>query len=261
MYQHLAPTLPQIVSLSPSRGLIGSVIKVQIQGVQLSKIVSVDAGPGTTVTINPNNRSNSQLTITLAMDVTTVPPGVHPIVATLNNGLKIPSKQPFFVQVPAQLKLLRKAAVSSVVPTATANGCPAEFINPKNPGPFGMKLVLQYQVLDQQMPGMSITTTMPLREDLINLAVDGSLTDNNSVFDQFVTASGTTQSDGTFVDDPVGACSPVTFTTATFTQRLFVPLSEGISPSIRTNNFSETGKQGCGSMTNGADITAKVACQ
>ena len=112
---------PQIVSLSPSRGLIGSVIKVQIQGVQLSKIVSVDAGPGITATINPKNRSNSQLTITLAMDVTTVPPGVHPIVATLQNGLNIQSKQRFFVQVPAQLKLISKPVVSSAVPTATAN--------------------------------------------------------------------------------------------------------------------------------------------
>ncbi|HEV2987429.1 MAG TPA: hypothetical protein VG759_03235 [Candidatus Angelobacter sp.] len=255
----LAPT-PKITTISPSRGLIGSTLNVQIQGVQLSKIVSVDAGPGITATINPKNRSNSRLTITLSMDATTVPPGVHRIVATLKNGLHIQSKQPFFVQVPAQLKPLRKAAVSSIVPTATANGCPAEFINPKNPGPFGMKLVLQYQVLDQQTPGMPITATMPLREDLINLTVDGTLTDNNSVFDQIVTASGTTQSDGTFVDDPVGACAPGPFGSATFTQRLFIPLSDGISPSVRTNNFAQTGRLGCGSMTNGVDITVTVAC-
>lgn len=252
--------VPTITAISPSRGLIGSTINVQIKGVQLSKIVSIDAGPGITATINPKNRSNSKITLTLSMDITAVTPGDHQIIATLNNGTKIQSKQSFYVQVPGQLKLIRKAAVSSIVPTATANGCPAEFINPKNPGPLGMKLVLQYQVLDQQTPGMPITATMPLREDLINLTVDGTLTDNNSIFDQFVTASGTTQSDGTFVDDPVGACSPVPFGTATFTQRLFIPLSDGISPSVRTNSFSQTGKLGCGSMTDAVDITVTVAC-
>jgi hypothetical protein len=258
-FQQRAPTRPQITSLSPSRALIGNTIDVQLQGRQLNKIVSIDAGTGITATINPKTTSNSHLSVTLAMDETTTS-GIHKLIATLNNGNAIESKQSFFVQVPTQLKLL-SAGVSSALATATANGCPVEFLDPNSRGPFGMKLALKYQVLDQQsQTGEPIIATMPLREDLLNLTVDGQLTDPHSVFDQRVTFSGATDADGSFVDDPVGACGPVMFTNATFTQRLFIPLSTKISPTVRTNTYSETGQQRCGMMTNGDDIKVDIGC-
>src|SRR5205807_2393152 len=126
--------------------------------------------------------------------------GVHPIVARLKNGLKIQSKQPFFVQVPAQLKFL-KAVVSSI--NATANGCPAANIGKE--GPFGMKIAVRYQVLDQDSPAKSIIATMPLREDLTTFVVDGQ-PQKDTGFGLPVTTSGNTEADGSFLDQPVGAC-------------------------------------------------------
>jgi hypothetical protein len=251
-----ARTLPKISSLFPPRGLIGTSMQVTLTGTRLAGVVSIDAGRGITATVDPTNTSDTSLKTTFVIDQA-ADAGEHDMIATLKNGKQIQSKQNFFVQIPAQLQRL-SAGVSKILPSATANGCPAGFLDKNNPGPFGMKLVVRYQVLDQQSPGRPIVATMPVREDLLNILVDGQPTPGD--IDRPVTASGATDSDGTFIDDPVGGCNKVAFHALTFMQRLFVPLAAQIRPTVRTNNFSQTGDLGCGSSTNGADIKVTIPC-
>jgi hypothetical protein len=124
-----------------------------------------------------------------------------------------------------------------------------------------MRLAVKYQILDQQNPAQAISATLPLRENLTNFVANGQ-PQTGMVKGGFVTASGTTNSDGTFTDDPVGACAQGPFTTTTFTQELFLPISSQVSLTVRTNNYSLNGKKGCGTMGNGTggDISVNVPC-
>src|SRR5205085_11173486 len=121
----------------------------------------------------------------------------------------------------------------------TANGCPATNIGLE--GPFGMKIAVTYQVLDQDSPAKSINATMPLLEDLTNFVVDGQPQDDQS-FGVRVTTSGNTEADVSFLDQPTGACGQnEAFGLASFTQRLFIPLYT-LSLTVRKTTFFLTGQ-------------------
>ena len=160
------------------------------------------------------------------------------------------------MQVPAQLKFM-KAVVSPI--NATANGCPATNIGLE--GPFGMKIAVRYQVLDQDSPAKAINATMPLLEDLTNFVVDGQ-PQKDQGFGVPATDSGNTEADGSFLDQPIGACGQnEPFGLASITQRLFTPLSPTLSPTVRTTTFFLTGLKGCGLMTDGSEIKVEVKCR
>jgi hypothetical protein len=227
-------------------GLVGNSVPVTISGKGFGTTPSITLSGG--ITASNITASDTQISATLNIPVTA--PGGDQTLTVTNQGFSTQGDT-FFVQVPTSLQALSQR-VSTKNPTA--NGCPAVDTPPE--GPYGMKLALRYQVLDQQ--ATAIVATMPLREDLLNLVVDGQ--GQGSATNLFVTPSGSTDPDGTFVDDPVGACATGPFTSATFTQRLYIPLSTQVSPTVKTNNYSQTGKQGCGSSTNGGDISVSVPC-
>jgi YD repeat-containing protein len=245
---------PRIDSISPPTGLIVTPTQVTISGQGFGSAPTINAGQNLRVSnITVVSDLKVTATFTSANDVNAA--GSQNVTITASNVSS--ANQNFFVQIPSQIQLL-SSAVSSKLQSATANGCPEIFLNDNNPGPFGMKLALRYQVLDQQSPGKPIIATMPLHEDLLNAIVDGQ--PQGSRLDVPVTASGDTDSDGTFIDDPVGGCNATAFTKLTFTQRLFIPLTIQVSPTVRTNNFIQTGMQKCGSSTNSTDINVTVSC-
>ena len=127
--------------------------------------------------------------------------------------------------------------------------------------PFGMELAVRYQVMDQQNPPSPIVATMTLRENLLKRKVDGQDAAPDQI-DVPVTTSGTTDSNGTFKDDGVGACGTGAFGTATFTQELIIVSSNGARYKVRTNLWALTGKSGCGNMNNSflGDINVTVNC-
>lgn len=246
--------LPSVDGIDPPMGLVGTGVPVTISGAGfISGATSVNAGPNISVT-SISVFASTGLTAIFTPANSTNSLGNQTVTVTVN-GQTSDSSTSFFVQVPAALQRL-SAAVSTLQPTA--NGCPST--NSGSQGPFGMMLAINYQVLDQRTPNpQPISATMSLRENLKNFVVDGQ-PQSGTVTGGFVTPSGNTNSDGTFTDDPVGACAQGAFTNATFTQELYLPLSSQFSPTVRTNNFSLTGKQGCGTMGNGADISVTVTC-
>jgi hypothetical protein len=248
---------PALNSISPAMGAIAATTPVTLYGNGFgSGCANVTISAGSAITVSCSSVNSAQIQASFAVSASAS--GGNQSVSVKVNGQTSPTLN-FFVQVPSALQKL-SAAVSSKNPGATANGCPANpvTVNGILLGPYGFDLKNRYQVLDQRTPGQPIAATMPLREDLTNFVVDGQ--SQGQALGQFVTASGNTDADGTFVDDPVGACATGPFTTATFTQRLYTPLSSQVSPTVRTNNFSLSGKAGCGSMTNNADIALNVTC-
>jgi len=239
---------PVITSITPPRGLVGTPTNVTINGAGFTSGPTVNAGPNVPVS-NIAVSSSTQMTATFTPTNSSSAGGNQSVTITVKGQTS--NSQYFYVQIPTALQRL-SAGVSAKQPTT--NGCPAVSTPPA--GPFGMRLAVNYQVLDQQSPAQPISATMPLREDLTNFVVDGQ--PQNGLLGGFVTPSGNTNSDGTFTDDPIGACATGTFTAATFIQRLYVPLSSQFT--VRTNKYSLTGKQGCGNMGNGSDISVTVPC-
>jgi hypothetical protein len=158
------------------------------------------------------------------------------------------------VQVPTSLRMLSQGISTTRFPNPLANGCPPSM-------PFGMELAVRYQVMDQQNPLSPIVATMTLRENLLKRKVDGQDAAPDQI-DVPVTASGTTDSNGAFKDDGVGACGTGAFGTATFTQELIIVSSNGTRYKVRTNLWALTGKSGCGNMNNSflGDINVTVNC-
>ena len=112
--------------------------------------------------------------------------------------------------------------------------------------------------MDQADPAMPIVATIALRENQLNFMVDGQRAAND-INNVPVTASGTTESDGTFTDEPLGGCATGPFNLSTFTQELF--MSTNLTLLVRTNGWRFSGRFGCGNMTNGGDVNVSVPCQ
>jgi IPT/TIG domain len=242
---------PIITQISPSKGLVGVGTVITIAGVGFT---GATVSPDPTASIVVSNviiQDDQHITATVTPNNSINGGGNQSLSVTVKNRS---TSAIFFGQIPTSVRVL-SASVSTMQPTA--NGCPASNVNSE--GPFGMKAAVRYQILDQRSPAQAIFATMQLRENLVDFVVDDQ-PQANTISGGFVTPSGTTNSDGTFLDDPLGACGQGPFSTATFTQTLFVLLSPQISPVIRTSNFSETGKIGCGSFGNGTDISITVGC-
>lgn len=235
---------PTITSISPSRGCIGVTTRVEINGDGFTS--------GTTIN-NITDVFASIVSITRTKIVADFAPivnatGGNKSVSVNVNGSNSNSVQ-FFVQIPTSLSYISQGVYQGT--GITANGCPTS-------APYGFNASLRAQVLDQQ--GQSIVATLPLRENLKDFTVDG----NPNVFpdapNTLVTASGTTEADGKFTDEPVGVQANFEFFSATYTQEVFIPFSSTVKPVIRTNDFITSGAAGCGSITNNVDIAVVVEC-
>lgn len=235
---------PIITSISPSRGCIGVTTRVEINGNGFTS--------GTTIN-NITDVFASIVSITKTKIVADFTPivnatGGNKSVSVNANGSNSNSVQ-FFVQIPTSLSYISQGVYQGT--GITANGCPTS-------APYGFNASLRAQVLDQQ--GQSIIATLPLRENLKNPTKDGSPTGQPDALGVFVTSSGTTEADGKFTDEPVGAQDPNQFFSATFTQEVFIPFSSTVRPIIRTNEFVLSGIAGCGSITNNVDVAVVVEC-
>ncbi|HXB21755.1 MAG TPA: hypothetical protein VNV88_10255 [Candidatus Solibacter sp.] len=215
-----ARTPPKITGLSPSRGLIGSTIEVELQGIQLRKVVSIDAGSGITATIDPSKVSDTSLGTTFVIDPA-AGAGVHKITATLKNGEKLQSKQDFFVQIP------RSFVPSGATPQLSGSVCPV--------GTLGTGFIVHYQVSDQNgdpvaVGGMTPLETIPQQD----------------IQRQPFSTPKSTNPDGTFDDDPVAFCvgpplpRPGLQACTSWTQSFEILLSGTVYP-INTN----TAVRGC----------------
>ncbi len=240
---------PTITSITPNKAGVGSTTRVTINGSGFTFSPTFNAGSGITVTVRTVNSTGTQATadIAIAADASG---GNHPVSVTVR-GITSTSNGNFFVQIPTSVKVLSKGVYtgSNILP----NGCPTS-------QPFGFRVRVLYQVLDQESTPTAITSTLPLRENLTNFLYDGQSggADNNNTY---VTSSGNTEANGQFTDEPVGICGTQTFNVGSFTQTLFTPISNDVSPTIRVNSWTTSGRNGCGNMTNGNDVTVTVSCQ
>jgi hypothetical protein len=96
-----------------------------------------------------------------------------------------------------------------------------------------------------------------VHEDKFNLTILGQ---TNHSFDSFDTPviAGATDSDGTFVDVPIGVCSnssppEIQNSFGTFTQVLYVLVGTN-KYQVRRNDFTVRFRSDCAEETNGSDI-------
>jgi hypothetical protein len=227
--------------VSPERALIGQPVEVTINGNGFGTgTPTINAGNGITVSnVQLINSGEVRARFTIASNA---PGGNHAVAVTTSLGQTTTINGNFFVQIPTSLQVLIAGMFSS------PNGCtPSQ--------PFGTQLRIRYQVKDQS--GSDIVTTIPIREDLTNLTILGVQNPSFNVINGFVTPSGNTDSDGTFLDNPIGVCAaPPAFPAgerATFRQRLFA-LIGSTAFNVRIQDFSVSLRSDCGEGTNNLDI-------
>jgi hypothetical protein len=236
---------PRVDSVSPDRALVGQPVDVVIRGAGFGGNPSVSAGAGISVTVNSVSDAEIHARFNIAANDSG---GNHAVTVTASSGMESNPGGNFFVQIPAGLSVLSKGVFTG--PGLLANGCPAN-------QPFGFRVSISYQVLDQS--GAAINFGMPLRENLVNFTVDGQSAAPD-VNNGLVTASGLTETNGTFLDQPVGGCADGRFNTGSFTQELFTPLNSSVQPTVRINDWVFSGRSGCGNLTNGNDVSVTTTC-
>ena len=161
-----------------------------------------------------------------------------------------------FIQIPTSLGVIGNPQVGSQYSSTTANGCPST-PQPSAPGPYGMRARILYQVQDQQ--GQPIRAALPVRENLGLIVIDGQPVSGGGD-DLPITPSGKSAADGTIDENAIGLCTAFPFTVGTFLQDIFMPLSPSVTKMLRGNSMTQTGKLGCGNITNTTDITLSVTC-
>lgn len=234
----------RVDSVSPERALVGQPVDVVISGSGFGNgTPTVSAGSGITVSnVQLINSGEVRARFTIAANAQG---GNRAVTVTTSLGQTTTISGNFVVQVPTSVQVTFQALSS------LPNGCPSNL-------PFGTQLRIRYQVKDQS--GNAITTTIPIREDRTNLTILGVQNPTFNEFNVFVTTSGNTDGDGTFLDNPIGVCAePPAFpagTRATFRQRLFAPIGSSTFE-LRINNFSVSMRSDCGDGTNGSDIDVK----
>src|SRR5262249_45423140 len=181
---------PHIDSISPDRALVGSPVDVAIHRSFFGNAPTliVDQGISAQITSASSTLINARFNISLDNVG-----GNHAVFVQSSNGL-MSNGANFFVQLPSSLTVLL-AAPALPLP----NGCPQD-----PPPEIGTQLRIRYQINDQS--GSPLVTSMSgVREDMINLTILGQRNPNFDALDKSV-IPGATESDGTFVDVPIGVC-------------------------------------------------------
>ena len=249
------PPPPVTNEVIPGRLLIGQVADVTINGSWFDSSASpVVDGAGVAVS-NVQVVSSTKITarFTLSLSAT---PGNHRVTVNTSSSAELDGGAAFYVQLPQSVQII-DTGISHRYGIG-ANGCSF----PR----AGMEGKITYQILDQDK--QPIVNEMPILEDLTNLKVNNQRAGDDKLGVGVTNVDPTlsvTQANGVFIDDGVGACAdPPPFGVANETQTLYVPLPSASSVSqtypVRQNSWSFTGKQGCGSLTNGIDININVPC-
>ena len=196
-----ATGVPNITSISPSRGLIGTTVtQVTISGKGFTNgNVNVPAG---IQVAKYDSQSDTQIVVDLTLATN----------GTLgNNQITVTASQQtskavnFFIQTPTSLSIVSGSA-SGAEGLCTSNAC-------------GTIIMFQYQVMDQDSPAQPIKASMSMWDSFGSFSPDGLnmqgvQLNTTCTFDN-KTNSGpcgvSTQPDGTFKEGALGACSTVCY--------------------------------------------------
>lgn len=235
---------PHIDSISPNQALVGSPVDVVIRGSFFGNTPTLIVDPGITTEITSSSGSQINARFNISINDSG---GNHSVFVQATNGISNGAN--FFVQLPSSLSVV--LAAPALPPP---NGCQQQ----PAPAFLGTQLRIRYQVNDQSGNPL-VTSLSGVREDLLNLTI---LNHQNPAFDQVDKAviAGSTESDGTFVDVPIGVCGdPLTLptgvrdSTGTFKQNLYILVGTRRF-AVRTNNFTVRFRDDCAQMGNGVDI-------
>ena len=242
---------PVITSISPSRGGVGSITRVTINGSGFRFDNTVNAGSGISVSIFSISSTQIVADFTIASNAT----GGNRNVTVSGSG-QTSNAVNFFVQIPTSLSVL----LVTIIPTPTVADPLASSCSPGVD--YGISVAIKYQVNDQSNPSSPIQNNIMVpQETVTNLVVNGvPRPDPFPTFDDLgptnVTGtSRTTDANGQFLDAPFGACANGPFT-ASETQdiRMLIDNTQN-SYHVRTNNFAfASTTSGQGSITNNSDI-------
>jgi len=200
---------PVVSGVSPSMAPAGMSQAIVISGAGFGSSPVVTVGGGASAVVN----SSSSTTINATLTIPGTASGGNQNLAVTADGI-MSSSILFFIQIPTSLTV-----VSAVL--AGGSGCPGS----KN---YGVQATDTYQVWDQHNPALAIQ-------------VAGMNPTESGTYFSGGTFSGTvgapTASNGTFIDTPVGVCSPVPInpTTLTATQNIYI---NGFQ--VRAQTYTET---------------------
>jgi hypothetical protein len=235
---------PTITSISPAQGLVGTAISVTITGTGFASGATINAGSNITVS-NVSVSSSTQITATFTSSNSLSAGGNQSVTVTVN-GQTSSSSQNFFVQIPTSL------SVNSVTVLPDGpdppSGCPGS-LN------YGIKVDIQYTVLDQNGAGHSIQSASMTPHETGTFFTGGSFDNNIGPVSGYPTSGATTASDGTFHDVPVGICRAFPISnpglTATQTITMIVGGTGGTSYEVRKNQGVTVTAPGAASFGHG----------
>lgn len=157
------------------------------------------------------------------------------------------------VQAPTSLKVLEPV---TVLPDGIGVSGPPYGCDSTNP--YGIKVDIQYQVLDQN--GDPIQSSQMIPWETGTYFFSGTFNGPIGPVPGYPTSTKYTSSSGTFHDVPWGGCTngPFPPPTASSTQNINMVLPNGShSQTVRSQTFTVTGDAyGEGTITNGSDISA-----
>lgn len=243
--------VPALTSVSPSQGLVGEALSVNINGAGFAPGATVSAGPNIAVS-SVAVISSGRIAATFTPVNSTTAGGNQSVTVTVNGQAS--NSQPFFDQYPANLLVTS----TNILPSGTdptIDGC-----NLGAGTDFGIEIGVSYQVLDQR--GAPINSTfMEPQEKITNACINGSCAPPDIAFSdigpsRIIGTSQFTGLNGQFLDAPVGICQPASFT-GTITQQIQM-IVNAVGYSVKTNNYSVSGSSsGHGTISNGLDISAQ----
>jgi hypothetical protein len=151
------------------------------------------------------------------------------------------------------------SVLSSNIISFAAAGCGSTFN-------YGIELAIKYQVLDQSGNALASSKMEPQEKDL-NLIINGTKYPDDTAWGDlgpsaYAGTSKFTDSNGQFLDAPVGSCVQAPFT-QTDTQVISIlmngtryPVSTDPNAGVRANNWTtKSSSSGHGSITNGSDVS------
>jgi hypothetical protein len=175
------------------------------------------------------------------------------------------------VQIPTSLQILDSGVARKLkgsgfqITNLGPSGCPTARVPLPDGsafGPFGAAARVRYQVLDQN--GRPIRKRLQIRERISNARV--TIIENGQEKTAILpdsegnlTADGSTEGDGTFLDEPISTCFTLPVKLSAFMQEIFVPPAPGTTrASLRFNAIKIRGQtMGCGTLRITGDMPGR----
>lgn len=236
---------PSVTSVSPNKALIGTSNNITVTGRGFDSSTTLSISGGTISSLNVSNST----TITAAYLIDdNATGGDHRVTVTVN-GQPTTDNVNFYVQIPTTLQIVSVTTLSTG--TSGDFGCtPSQ--------DYGIKVAVQYEVLDQHSPGQPIATDkMEPQEEVTSEIINGSppfdpapsWTDIGA--SRISYTSQFTDVNGRFYDAPLGICGTAAFT-GSFSQQIRILASNQNPYVVRSHSFTlSSSASGAGSISNG----------